>query len=246
MHITGSCFLCLQRASSKSIAADASIWDSTNSGGWNWVDGWMEERYRDSHRSVRKKGNGAPVDDEKNAKILEVDPGIHHKKRTAHNQSYSTLTSDKNSHCFANLPNSPSMESCAALLFASSESSIKLQQSLVHLRFPSEPGDFGESPHLCSASSRPGSSRRGPFTPSRSECSRSLFGGYSDYPNYMANTESSRAKWRSHSAPKQRPDRLNSLGPLAERFSSLHAKSSYRAYPGSGRLDRFGMPISIG
>ncbi|KAK6121779.1 hypothetical protein DH2020_044481 [Rehmannia glutinosa] len=38
------------------------------------------------------------------------------------------------------------------------------------------------------------------FTPARSECSRSLFGDYLGHPNYMANTESPRAKVRSHSA----------------------------------------------
>lgn len=45
---------------------------------------------------------------------------------------------------------------------------------------------------------------RGSFTPTRSECCRSLFGDYLGHPNFMANTESSRAKVRSQSAPRQR------------------------------------------
>ncbi|GER25266.1 hypothetical protein STAS_00837 [Striga asiatica] len=49
------------------------------------------------------------------------------------------------------------------------------------------------SPRVRSAYGRP--NMRG------SECSRSLFG---DYPSYMSNTKSSRAKVRSQSAPKQR------------------------------------------
>lgn len=239
----------LQRASSRPATSDSKIRDRINSGGLNWLERWMEERYWDSRGPVNAKrsGNGAPMDDDKNAKILEVDPGkpqFHHKRRNAHNHSScSTLTSDPNSHSFLTVPESPSMESTAAQHFVPSQTSVEMQQSLSHLKFPFESGGYGESPQFYSASSRPGSSRRGAFTPSKSECSGSLFSGYSDYPNYMANTESSRAKVRSHSAPKQRPDRQNPAGPLAQRSSSLHAKFAHKAYPGSGRLDRLGMPI---
>ncbi|ONM14829.1 Calmodulin binding protein [Zea mays] len=123
---------------------------------------------------------------------------------------------------------------------------------------PADIAELCDSPQFFSATSRPGSSRRGgAFTPAaKSECSRSLFGGYSDCPNYMANTESFRAKARSQSAPKQRPqqqyEKSGSLrrasahalaaGPAAAQRSvaSLHAM---KAYPGSGRLDRLGMPV---
>ncbi|OAY73323.1 Protein IQ-DOMAIN 31 [Ananas comosus] len=103
--------------------------------------------------------------------------------------------------------------------------------------------------------------RGGPFTPSKG-----CFGSYLDYPNYMANTESSKAKARSQSAPKQRPECYEKSG-LMKRGQvsgsgsgcgyvsgqhnsaasgpqrSLHAKFANKAYPGSGRLDRLGMPI---
>ncbi|RWW78016.1 hypothetical protein BHE74_00013780 [Ensete ventricosum] len=214
--------------------------DRANSGGWNWLDQWVEERYWDGQESARKTGVGASMDDEKNAKILEVDPGkpqFHHKRRNTYiHSSSSTLTSDQNSHSFVTLLGSASMESTGA------QRSVPGQQSMDHLMFPFEAGEYGESPQFCSASSRPGSSRKGPVTPSKSECSQSLCCGYSDYPNYMANTESSKAKVRSHSAPKQRSDRHD---PLAQRSSSLHANFSIKAYPGSGRLDRLGMPIGI-
>lgn len=69
------------------------------------------------------------------------------------------------------------------------------------------------SPRAHSASSRPTSNLRGMmFTPSRSECSRSLYGDYLSHPSYMANTQSSKAKVRSQSAPKQRMMELNGLG----------------------------------
>ncbi|CAA0816105.1 IQ-domain 26 [Striga hermonthica] len=44
-----------------------------------------------------------------------------------------------------------------------------------------------------------------PTTMAKSVCGESLFGTYSNCPGYMANTQSFRAKLRSHSAPKQRP-----------------------------------------
>ncbi|KAF8393457.1 hypothetical protein HHK36_021701 [Tetracentron sinense] len=45
-----------------------------------------------------------------------------------------------------------------------------------------------------------------PVTPAKSVCTDSFFRRYSNFPNYMANTQSFRAKARSHSAPKQRPE----------------------------------------
>ncbi|KAL8160254.1 hypothetical protein V2J09_001791 [Rumex salicifolius] len=89
-------------------------------------------------------------------------------------------------------------------------------ESVVTLRSLNLPPiEHDYSPLACSVPSRPGSSHSktrtmSPFTPTRSECVRSMYGesGHveSYYPNYMCYTESSRAKLRSQSAPRQRTD----------------------------------------
>jgi hypothetical protein len=82
------------------------------------------------------------------------------------------------------------------------ESPRKRQQSLLG------PRSTENSPQVGSSGSR----RRTPFTPtSRSEyswgCNNYYYSGY--HPNYMANTESYKAKVRSQSAPKQRVEVSN-------------------------------------
>lgn len=231
--------------------------ERSESCGRNWLDRWVEERY---------------MDDEKNAKILEVDPGkpgrhAASKRRGSggghhHQSSCSTRTSEQNSRSYATMPDSPSRDSTTAQQSVPSPSSVGMGmgagEALSPLRMPADTAaELYESPQFFSATSRPGSSKRGAFfTPTKSECARSLFGGYSDYPNYMSNTESFRAKARSQSAPKQRPlyEKSGSLrkasahafapGAAGQRSSSsLHAKFTNKAYPGSGRLDRLGMPV---
>ncbi|KAA8533759.1 hypothetical protein F0562_031276 [Nyssa sinensis] len=227
----------------------------------NWLDHWMEERSWNSQRDTSLKTGH--VDDEKSDKILEVDtwkPHLNSKRRdrtsqmskhvsaySYNNQGFTTLDSMSRHSTKSHKPN-PSLSSAEVL-------------SLMSLNFPTEAEETvlwtaENSPQVYSALSRPGSSaRRGPFTPARSECSRSLFNGYSSHPNYMANTESSLAKVRSQSAPRQRmafdkPGSTKRLGrgfwdadTRSEMGLDVHAKFGTKAYPGSGRLDRRGTPI---
>ncbi|KAI3804334.1 hypothetical protein L1987_25795 [Smallanthus sonchifolius] len=105
----------------------------------------------------------------------------------------------------------------------------------------------------CEVTSFDDSVRGGVSTPIKSDGPRSCFSGYSDHPNYMSNTESSRAKVRSLSAPRLRSQLEASsvtkkdLGykyvPGMQQAPTTRESFAKKAYPGSGRLDRLGMPI---
>lgn len=219
---------------------------------WSWPERQMDNRSKNQKTPSTKIG---ATDDEKSDKILEIDTGKPHftpKRRNLFHSSHLTVSSEQCSHSFTTSKDStahqtePSPSSCEV-------------QSLSPLKFSHEVEDFctaENSPQFYSASSRGGSSKRSPFTPTRSYSSQSCLSGYSDHPNYMAYTESSRAKARSFSAPKQRPQferssstKRNSIHTYAEskssaqRFTALHANFTNKAYPGSGRLDSFGMPV---
>ncbi|KAK1262249.1 Protein IQ-DOMAIN 31 [Acorus gramineus] len=194
------------------------------------------------------------LDDEKSDKIVEIDTGrppTHHRRKHNthhHHHHIQPSWSDPNSHSFATVPGSPSRDSTTAhLSIPSRPSSPSVETQLMP--------DSENSPEFYSASSRSVRHRGGLFTPSKaSECARSLFSGYSDYPGYMANTESSRAKARSQSAPRQRSAaeyekagsaKRVSLTQTAQRTTTLQQRFTSKAYPGSGRLDRLGMPIGV-
>ncbi|XP_022969829.1 uncharacterized protein LOC111468912 [Cucurbita maxima] len=98
------------------------------------------------------------------------------------------------------------------------------------------------------------STKKNPVTPTST---RSYFIGDSEYPSYMACTESSRAKMRSHSVPRQHPQyersssaKRSSIYVVEESRSSelqvsrLQSNFVGKAYLGSGLLDKHGMPVS--
>ncbi|KAM7260433.1 hypothetical protein ACFE04_016174 [Oxalis oulophora] len=71
-----------------------------------------------------------------------------------------------------------------------------------------------------------------PATPAKSVCVDSFFRQYGDFPNYMANTKSFKAKLRSHSAPKQRPE------PAPKKRLSLHDMMASRYSLSGVRMQR--------
>ncbi|XP_035843588.1 uncharacterized protein LOC110872837 isoform X3 [Helianthus annuus] len=105
----------------------------------------------------------------------------------------------------------------------------------------------------CEVTSFDDSVRGGVVTPIKSDGSRSCFSGYSDHPNYMAYTESSRAKVRSLSAPRLRTQHEVSSATKRDsgykylsgmqQVPAMRESFAKKAYPGSGRLDRLGMPV---
>lgn len=189
--------------------------------GSKWLDHWTEEN------ALGKTG-----DDEKSDKILEVDTwkpqfNSHHSSNSFHTPNH-YLTSNNNE--------SPSKRSTKGVPTSSL------------MKLTSRTAD--NSPQALSASYRIGNgARRGPLTPTGSECLWGYFSGYSGYPNYMATTESSKAKVRSQSVPRQRVefDRFGSsrkafqgvweVGPNSDWDSDSKTKVSPSA---SSRLNRIG------
>ncbi|XP_059667042.1 protein IQ-DOMAIN 23-like [Cornus florida] len=250
----------LKRCSSTSNIKDIVYLEKTHLKS-SWLDHWMEECPWDSHKDTSL--NTKVVNDENSDKILEVDTWNPLLKPQRSKSSFQTSKHvsawNYNDQAFTTL------DSLSRHSVQSKEPNPRLSSteipSLRSLNFPTEAEAAAawtamNSPRVYSALSRPGSSaRRGPFTPARSECSQGFFNGYSSHPNYMANTESSRAKFRSQSAPRQRmqlekPGSVNRFvrsywdaDAHPERGVDLHANFRTGAYPGSSNLDRLQMPV---
>lgn len=201
----------------------------------------MELDNKSSQTGDASLKNGRP-DDDKSDKILEVDTWRPHFKSHHSSSSFQAahyyLSSDYNNENFGAAHESPSKRSAKALNQSFSSREVLQLSSLKFHKGKEEASSrtADNSPQAFSANSRNGSGARrggGPFTPTRSECSLGFFSGYTGHPNYMANTESFRAKVRSQSAPRQRLefDRYGStrrpvplVGPNSDHDSDLRNK----------------------
>ncbi|KAL0346637.1 UNVERIFIED_CONTAM: hypothetical protein Scaly_1679700 [Sesamum calycinum] len=97
-------------------------------------------------------------------------------------------------------------------------------------------GLTGEECHFSTAQSTPrfttSCSCNTPLTPAKSVCPESYSRSSGDHPNYMAKTQSFKAKLRSQSAPKQRPE------PGPKRRLSLHEVMESRNSLSGVRMQR--------
>ncbi|KAK7406168.1 hypothetical protein VNO78_07788 [Psophocarpus tetragonolobus] len=212
----------------------------------NRSDGRKDEESWNRRKSWTRAGS---MDEERSTRILETEPEKPHKTSKRGNVFYSptkALVSDQYySQCLSNNTKDS----------VSYQSGQSVCSSEIQSYSPLKMNELEE----CAADNNSPQAKKSPFTPTRSDGSRSHLSGYSepDYPSYMAYTESSKAKVRSLSAPRQRPqyERSSSSNRYtlhglfgdpklpAQRISALQANFTSKAYPGSGRLDNLGLPL---
>ncbi|GMN57934.1 hypothetical protein TIFTF001_027043 [Ficus carica] len=178
----------LRKSSSRSNGRAVSDHDKTDSGSPS--ESQLDERSGNLRSSSVRN---TTTDDKKSDRILEINTGkpphITPKRRNLFHSSDRVIASDHYSHSFTTSKDSTTHHTLP------SPSSYEVQP-LTPLKLSNndvEEGSFctaNNSRQLYSASSKGASSRRGPFMPSKSDGSRSFLSGYSDYPKYMACTES--------------------------------------------------------
>ncbi|KAK2356001.1 protein IQ-DOMAIN [Trifolium repens] len=221
------------------------------------ISGNLSENQLDeqSWNRVRSLIRNYSRSDEKHDRIVEIDSGKQHMTTKRRNLFHSISDTD---HYYYSQNLTPTKESKSYQSTQSQSCEVQSYYNPLKLN-EGEESSFctaNNSPQLLSATSKDDGYKRSPFTPTRSDGSRNYLRGYSDYPSYMAYTESSKAKVRSLSAPKQRPQfeksgssnrySLNGhdMARLATmRTSALQTSFTSKGYPGSGRLDKLGMPV---
>ncbi|XP_071707894.1 protein IQ-DOMAIN 22-like [Rutidosis leptorrhynchoides] len=238
----------LVKAQDRARAARLQIADSPHSSKGPPTPEKFEHVLRSRISKSALKNNGSRLYDERNERILEMDNtkshirrrNLFHPDQTSYSHSQSLTTSRGSTIHPSGLSPSGSYEVNSIAAPLDEPSFYTAQNSPPYYTVSSK----------CNTSSM----RVSPFNPAKSDCSRSCsLSGYSDHPNYMAYTESSRAKVRSLSAPRQRPQfefpsstkRYSVYGFSSgiQRGPNLRDSFASKAYPGSGRLDRLGMPV---
>lgn len=156
-------------------------------------------------------------------KIVEVDTGCRPKSRSRRANSWMPAPSEDS---FGKAISSPFQCQIPARLPMPDGRNLQDQ----------EWGLTGDECHFSTAQSTPRFTSScgcsGPVTPAKSACTENYFRSYGDHPNYMAKTQSFKAKLRSQSAPKQRPE------PSPKRRLSLHEMMESRNSLSGVRMQR--------
>ncbi|XP_062010652.1 protein IQ-domain 26-like [Rosa rugosa] len=155
-------------------------------------------------------------------KIVEVDTGRPKSRSRRTNTSISELSDE-----FYQAVSSPLPCCCPARLTIPDHRNFQ----------ESDWGLTGEECRFSTAQSTPrfvnSCGSNAPVTPAKSVCADNFYRGFGNYPNYMASTQSFKAKLRSHSAPKQRPEpgtkKRLSLNELLESRNSLSGVKMQRS-----------------
>lgn len=168
---------------------------------------------------------------EENIKIVEMDIGEPRTPSTKSRSSYSNYhpQPDRANHRFSAFATQETSQISPA---PSALTEISPRTCSGHFEEYSSLWTAQSSPQCFSATTKIDTSRV-PFSFPKSERAVSISDDYPLYPNYMANTESSRAKARSQSAPKQRPE-------CFERQPSVRRRASMegRNFPRAVRMQR--------
>ncbi|TYG66820.1 hypothetical protein E1A91_D05G028600v1 [Gossypium mustelinum] len=183
------------------------------------------ERFDDTRSehtvSIHSRRLSASLDIDESPKIVEVDTGI--KPRARSRRTNTSISDFIDDHTYQTLP-SPLPCRCPARL------SIPDSRHYQDI-------DWGFSGDECRFSTAHSTPRFinscAPATPAKSVSGHNFFRPCGDSPNYMANTQSFKAKLRSHSAPKQRPEpgpkKRLSLNEMMESRSSLSGVKMQRS-----------------
>lgn len=152
---------------------------------------------------------------DENPKIVEVDTG------RPKSRSRRTITS------VSEFPDNPFYQTGSSPV----PSRVSARLTIPETRYfqESDWGLTGEECRFSTAHSTPRfANSNAPVTPAKSVCGggNNFFRNYMNFPNYMANTQSFKAKLRSQSAPRQRPEAVGpkrrlSLNEMMESRSSL-------------------------
>ncbi|XP_054822292.1 protein IQ-DOMAIN 19 [Prosopis cineraria] len=175
-----------------------------------------------NHRKSTEEDMFTQIYDEENIKIVEMDVGETKRdsRRRRNNINSNNNNNNPNYHCAYYSPKEEAHQAASPSPSAVTDMSPRAYSG--HFEDCTSLGTGQSSPQLLySAMSRIEDLKNLPFTfpkpPPHAESVMSY--DYPLFPNYMANTESSRAKARSQSAPKQRPPETFERQPSRRRAS---------------------------